>query len=75
MPGFVATLYKFGIIGTVLSYTTYLYSAVKGKLAFSMISIIIMVVSLFSAQTHGISYMLYYTLIVLADRKIRTRNV
>lgn len=66
MPGFAATLYKYGIIGVVLSYWAYLYGAIKLKTPYVWISLLVIGVSFFSAQTHGTYYMMYYTFFILA---------
>ena len=66
LPGFFATMYKYGIIGTVLSYMFYLFCAVFGKGPYRWMAIIILGISFFSAHTHGTFYMLFYML-MLAD--------
>lgn len=66
LPGFFATVYKYGLIGTLLSYAFYVYCAVDGKGAYRWMAIIILGVSFFSAHTHGTFYMLFYVL-MLAD--------
>lgn len=65
LPGFFATMYKYGIIGTVLSYIFYLCCAIFGKGAYRWMAIIILGVSFFSAHTHGTFYMLFYVLILM----------
>lgn len=65
LPGFFNTLYRYGIIGTLLSYLFYLYCAVCGKYASRWIAIIILAISLVSAHTHGTFYMLLYVLILM----------
>lgn len=65
MAGFTATLYKFGIIGVVLSYMFYVKNAIYQKVPYKWIAIVIVVISFFSAHTHGIFYMLYYTIILV----------
>lgn len=69
MAGFTATLYKFGIIGVFLSYMFYVKNAIYQKAAYKWIAIVIVVVSFFSAHTHGIFYMLYYTIILMMGCK------
>ena len=63
LPGFFATMYKYGIIGTVISYIFYLSCAMKGS--YRWMAIIILGASLFSAHTHGTFYMLFYVLILM----------
>lgn len=65
MAGFVATLYKFGIIGTFLSYAFYVKNAICQKVPYKWIAAVIVFVSFFSAHTHGIFYMLYYVIILM----------
>lgn len=65
MSGFAATMYKFGIVGVVLSYSAYIIGVIKLKKHYFWISILIVVVSFFSAQTHGTFYMMYYVFIIL----------
>lgn len=69
MAGFTATLYKFGIIGVFLSYMFYVKNAICQKNPYKWIAIVIVVVSFFSAHTHGIFYMLYYTIILMIGCK------
>lgn len=66
MSGFAATLYKYGIVGVLLSYWTYLYGVFRLKGSYFWISLIIVGVSFFSAQTHGVFYMIYYTFFIFA---------
>lgn len=74
MAGFVATLYKFGIIGTFLSYAFYVKNAICQKVPYKWIAAVIVFVSFFSAHTHGIFYMLYYVIILMMgyDEKFTT---
>lgn len=65
MSGFAATLYKFGLIGVLLSYSTYVIGLIKLKRQYFWISLLIIIVSFFSAQTHGTFYMMYYVFIIL----------
>ena len=65
LPGFFSTMYKYGIIGTVLSYIFYLCCAVFAKGAYRWMAIIILVISFVSAHTHGTFYMLFYVLMLM----------
>lgn len=65
MPGLAATLYKYGIVGVILSFWTYAYGVFKLKNAWFWISLIVVVVSLFSAHTHGTFYMIYYVFFIM----------
>lgn len=69
MPGFLATVYKFGLIGVCLSYTVYAYGIFKCKNAFFWISLFVVIISFYSAQTHGTFYMMYYCFIILYGLK------
>ena len=69
MPGFLATIYKFGIIGVFLSYTVYVYGIFKCKNAFFWISVFVVIISFFSAHTHGTFYMMYYVFTILYGLK------
>lgn len=74
MPGFLATVYKFGLVGVFLSYTVYVYGILKCKNAFFWISVFVVGISFFSAQTHGTFYMMYYTFVILYGRKMLEQN-
>jgi len=65
LPGFFATMYKYGIIGTVLSYLFYVSCAIFSKGACRWMAIIILGISFFSAHTHGTFYMLFYVLMLM----------
>ena len=65
MPGFMRTLYNYGCVGIVLSYWFYVASLLKLTQHNIWLSFIILVVSFFSAHTHGTFYMLYYVYILL----------
>ena len=65
LPGFFATMYKYGLIGVVLSYLFYLSCAVFAKGAYRWMAIIIIGISFFSAHTHGTFYMLFYVLMLI----------
>ena len=65
MPGFSATLYKSGIIGVVLSYTTYFCGLIKLRKQYFWISLLVILASFSSAQTHGTFYMFFYVFFIL----------
>lgn len=65
LPGFFSTMYRYGIIGTLLSYIFYISCALFGKGANRWMAIIILGVSFFSAHTHGTFYMLFYVLLLM----------
>lgn len=65
MAGFHATLYKWGIIGVVLTYIFYGQGIFRLKKSYFYMSIIIVVVSYFSAHTHGTFFMMYFTVFLM----------
>lgn len=65
MSGFAATLYKFGVVGVILGFWTYVYGVLRLKNAWFWISLIVVAVSFFSAQTHGTFYMIYYVFFIM----------
>lgn len=65
LSGFYATLYKYGIIGIVLSYLFYVKGMFRLKNAYFWLSCIIVVISFFTAHTHGTFYMLYYVVLLM----------
>ncbi len=65
LPGFFATMYKYGILGVLLSYLFYLCCAVFAKGPYRWMAIIILMISFFSAHTHGTFYMLFYVLMLM----------
>ena len=71
MPGFMGTIYRYGLIGIVLSYEFYVRSLFKLKAEYLWISLVIIIVSFFSAHTHGTFYMLYYVIILLEGHNQR----
>lgn len=66
MSGFNGTMFKYGIIGTCLSYLFYLKCLFDLKNQHFWIAIVIISVSFFSAHTHGTFYMLFY-IVFLTD--------
>lgn len=65
MAGFHATLYKWGIIGVVLTYIFYGQGIFRLKQSYFYMSLIIVVVSYFSAHTHGTFFMMYFTVFLM----------
>lgn len=75
LSGFVDTMYKYGIIGIVLSYWFYLLGLLRLKGRFFWITAIIVVVSFFSAHTHSMFIGVYYLLILLEGfNEIKRKN-
>ena len=65
MAGFHSTLYKWGIVGVFLTYWFYGQGLLKLRGAYFYITLIIIVVSFFSAHTHGTFYMMYYCVLLM----------
>ncbi len=64
LSGFAATLYKHGIVGVVLSYVYYVFALFRRLPEYFWIAVVVLVLSLFSAHTHGSFYMFYYVFIL-----------
>lgn len=71
LSGFYATLYKYGVIGIVLSYLFYVLGVLRLKGSGFWISLIIVIISFFTAHTHGTFYMLYYVIVIMNGYHIR----
>ena len=65
MSGFNGAMYRYGIIGTILSYLFYAKSMVVLKDEYYWITIIILIISFFSAHTHATFYMLYFIIFLI----------
>ena len=65
IPGFFATYIKYGIFGLLFSYWFYLQGVFKLKGPYFWLSIIIVVISYFTAHTHGTFYMLYFVFFLM----------
>ena len=65
MTAFNATMYKFGIIGTILSYLFYLRCARELKNRFFWLTIVLIGVSFFMPHTHGTFYMPFFITVLL----------
>lgn len=65
MSGFYSTMYRYGIIGTVLSYAFYLQSLARLKNRHFWICAIIIVLSFFSAHSHSTMFMIYSTFVLI----------
>ncbi len=70
VPGFMAMAYKYGVIGIVFSYEFYVKSFLKLNVGYMMVSAIIIVVSFFSAHTHGTFFMLYYVILLMEGHRV-----
>ena len=69
MTGFNATMYKYGIIGTALSYIFYLRCLIDLKDQYFWLAALLIGVSFFNPHTHGTVYMLYFVTILLNGYK------
>ena len=65
MSGFNGAIYRYGIIGTVLSYIFYVKCLFDLKDQQFWISVVILIISFFSAHTHAAFYMLYFITFLL----------
>lgn len=65
VPGFFATYIKWGILGLLFSYWFYLQGLFKLKGPYFWLTLIIVVISYFTAHTHGTFYMLYFVLFLM----------
>ncbi len=65
VPGFFATYIKYGILGLLFSYWFYLQGVFKLKGPYFWLTLIIVVISYFTAHTHGTFYMLYFVLFLM----------
>ena len=74
LSGFAATLYKFGLIGIILSYIFYVRSVIQFYSPYNWIGFVICVVSFFSAHTHGTIFMLYYVMILVQGANLYGRK-
>lgn len=66
LSGFYATYFKWGIVGLFFTYWFYIQGIFKLKGAYFWISLIIVVISYYTAHTHGTFYMLYYILFLMS---------
>ena len=72
VPGFMATIYKYGIVGVVLSYEYFVKGLFKFDLGYFCFAGLWVLVSFFSAHTHGTFFMLYYMLLMVVGYKTTT---
>jgi len=63
--GFFATYIKTGLIGVTLTYWFYGQGLARLRGAYFWLTFIILVISFFTAHTHGTFYMLYFVLFLL----------
>ncbi|MBR4147577.1 MAG: hypothetical protein IKU00_06800 [Bacteroidales bacterium] len=65
IPGLFATYIKWGIFGLIFSYWFYIQGLFKLKGPYFWLSFIIIIISYFTAHTHGTFYMLYFVLFLM----------
>lgn len=65
MSGFYGTMYKYGIVGTALSYLFYFKSLFNQKNQYFWIAVVLIAASFFTAHTHGTFYMLYFVIFLI----------
>lgn len=65
LAGFFATYIKYGVIGVALSYWFYCQGIFKLRREYLWMSLFIVVISFFTAHTHGTFYMLYYVIFLM----------
>ena len=73
LSGFYATFFKWGIVGLFFTYWFYIQGLFKLKGPFFWISLVIVVISYFTAHTHGTFYMLYFILFLMNGYYERSR--
>lgn len=74
LPGFYSTLYKYGIVGVVLSYLFYILALFRLKGSGFWLAALIILISFFTAHTHGTFYMMYFTLLMLSEFSTQSRK-
>ena len=74
LSGFHSTLYRFGVIGIILTYWFYGRGLFVLEGGFFYMTIIILIVSFFSAHTHGTFYMFYYALFLMNGYCTRSKR-
>jgi len=65
LPGFFLTLFKYGMIGTVLSYVFYVQSLFKLEAQYFWLCFTVVLVSFFTAHTHATFYLLYFVVFLM----------
>lgn len=74
VPGLFATYIKWGVVGVVLSYWFYIRGLFVLKGPYFWFSVIIIIISYFTAHTHGTFYMLYFLLFFMNGYYERSRK-
>ncbi len=75
LSGYAATMYRYGLIGVVLSYIIYVRGVIQLKRHFKVVSMVIFVISFFTAHTHGTYHLIYYVLIIIEGFNVQKKQV
>lgn len=65
LSGFFATYIKWGVVGIILTYWFYGQGLFKLKRAYFWLTFVIIVISYFTAHTHGTFYMMYFVILLI----------
>lgn len=74
MTGFNATMYKYGITGTLLSYFFYFKCVKDLKKQYFWLALVLIGTSFFMPHTHGTFYMLFFVVFFLEGYRERDRQ-
>lgn len=74
LSGFFATYIKWGIFGLFFSYWFYVQGLFKLKGPYFWMSLIIIIISYFTAHTHGTFYMLYFMMYLMNGYYLNSRS-
>lgn len=74
LSGYAATMYRYGLIGVILSYVVYVRGVIQLKRHFRIISMVILVISFFTAHTHGTYHLIYYVLIIIEGFNVQKKG-
>ena len=76
MSGFFESMYKYGLIGTVISYVFYVNSLCKLKRQYCWFALLLLGLSYFTNHTHGSAFMLLFCVLLLGGyREQRADNL
>lgn len=74
LSGYAATMYRYGLIGVILSYVVYVRGVIQLKRHFRIVSMVILVISFFTAHTHGTYHLIYYVLIIIEGFNVQKKE-
>ena len=74
LSGYAATMYRYGLIGVILSYVVYVRGVIQLKRHFRIVSMVILVISFFTAHTHGTYHLIYYVLIIIEGFNVQKKG-